>query len=125
MSKINPHDVVFLRGALGSGKTTFVKGMALGLGITSRIISPTFVIVREHSIQNHKIKTLYHLDLYRLGSKEEARSVDLKDFLDDKDGIVVIEWPDVSQELVSKDVWQIYIKDVDKNVREIQISYGN
>lgn len=113
--KLNPQDVVFLVGDLGSGKTTFVKGLARGLGIESRILSPTFVVVRQHSVRSQKtagnskqmIEKLYHLDLYRLGNEDEAKGVDLNDFLLDEKGIVVIEWPVISQDLVHKKVWKI------------------
>ena len=63
---LKPQDVVFLIGNLGSGKTTFTKGIARGLGIKNRILSPTFIVVRSHSTANERIQTLYHLDLYRL-----------------------------------------------------------
>ncbi len=122
--KIKASDVVFLRGDLGAGKTTFVQGLAKGLGVNTRIVSPTFVLVREHVVENNSIKTLYHLDLYRLGSKEDVENVDLKDFLNDKNGVVVIEWPDISQKLVNKDIWEIFFKIKDENTREVKISYG-
>ena len=53
--KLNPTDVVFLIGDLGSGKTTFTKGLAKGLGIDNRIISPTFVVVRRHTVRNEEL----------------------------------------------------------------------
>jgi len=126
---LKPQDVVFLIGNLGSGKTTFVKGLARGLGIVSRIISPTFVVVRQHTlpstnyqILDGKVSTLYHLDLYRLQNTQEALSVDMKDYLDDKNAIVAIEWPELSQNIVNKKVWKVKI-DVKNEMREISMSY--
>ncbi len=126
---VKPQDVVFLIGKLGSGKTTFVKGLARGLGIVSRIISPTFVVVRQHSlpttnyqILDGKVTTLYHLDLYRLQSSQEALAIDLKDYLDDTQGIVAIEWPELSQQIVNKKVWKVTF-DVKNELREISMSY--
>jgi tRNA threonylcarbamoyladenosine biosynthesis protein TsaE len=127
--QLNPQDVIFLIGKLGSGKTTFVKGLARGLGIVSRIISPTFVVVRQHTlpttnyeILDGKVKTLYHLDLYRLQNTQEALAIDMKDYLDDTSGIVAIEWPELSQKIVNKKVWKVKI-DVKNEMREISMSY--
>lgn len=121
--KLKPHDVVFLIGDLGSGKTTFVKGLAQGLGVASRIMSPTFVIAREHTTNDKNIKTLYHLDLYRLFSEKQAEKIDIKDFLDDPNGVVVIEWPETSQGLVDKKVWKITFEVKDELTRNLNISY--
>ncbi len=121
--KLSPRDVVFLRGDLGSGKTTFAKGIAKGLGISTRIISPTFVIVREHEVDSGKIKKMYHLDLYRLHDEREALGVDIKDILNDDDGVVVIEWPEISQNLVKKQVWNVRIDNINEDERRIKIAY--
>ena len=127
--QLNPNDVVFLIGKLGAGKTTFVKGLAKGLGIVSRIISPTYVIVRQHSVPSTnyqildgKVATLYHLDLFRLTTTQEALAIDLKDYLEDKRGIVAIEWPELSQKLVNKKVWKVKF-DIQNEMREISFSY--
>lgn len=121
--KLSPQDVVFLRGDLGSGKTTFAKGIAKGLGISTRIISPTFVIVREHEVDSGKIKKMYHMDLYRLQDEHEALGVDIKDILNDEQGIVVIEWPEISQNLVKKKAWNVRIDNINESERKIQIAY--
>ena len=132
--KLKPKDVVFLIGDLGSGKTTFTKGVARGLGIETRIISPTFVIMRMHEVksQNSKVKnikqyskilTLYHLDLYRLKSEKQTADIGLVDILSDRTGIVVIEWPEISQNLVSKKVWKVRFGNLDRDQREISFKY--
>lgn len=61
----SPSRILCLYGDLGSGKTTFTQGFARGLGITSRLLSPTFIIVRRYTIPGSE-KFLYHIDLYRL-----------------------------------------------------------
>lgn len=122
-SKINPGDVVFLIGNLGSGKTTFVKGFARGLGIESRVISPTFIVVRTHAIDEGNIKTLYHLDLYRLSSSNDTKSIDLQDMLQDENGVVVIEWPEIGQNLVHKKVWKLSFAVIDEDSRKITTQY--
>ena len=135
--QLKSQDAVFLIGDLGSGKTTFTKGLAKGLNINDRIISPTFVIVRQHrvSVQRtvdrkyetqanvKRIETLYHLDLYRLGGERDVKGIDLKDFLDDKSGVVVIEWPEIGQNLVDKKVWKVNFEHLENDGRKISISY--
>ena len=83
-------DVVLLSGDLGAGKTTFVRGLAEGLGIDPReVSSPTFTLVHEYRGTG---LTLYHADLYRL---ENAATDDLGlEEIGVKDGVLAIEWPD-------------------------------
>ena len=83
-------DVVLLSGDLGAGKTTFVRGLAEGLGIDPReVSSPTFTLVHEYRGNG---LTLYHADLYRL---ENAATDDLGlEEIGVKDGVLAIEWPD-------------------------------
>jgi tRNA threonylcarbamoyladenosine biosynthesis protein TsaE len=83
-------DVLLLSGDLGAGKTTFVRGLAQGLGIDpAEVSSPTFTLVHEY--RGHGL-TLYHVDLYRLGS---AATDDLGlEEIGVKDGVLAIEWPD-------------------------------
>jgi tRNA threonylcarbamoyladenosine biosynthesis protein TsaE len=89
-------DVLLLSGDLGAGKTTFVRGLAEGLGIDpGEVSSPTFTLVHEY---RGRRLTLYHADLYRL---ESAATDDLGlEEIGVKDGVLAIEWPDrLSHEL--------------------------
>src|SRR3990170_862673 len=70
-----PGTVLALRGELGAGKTQLAKGVADGLGVTSTVNSPTFVLMNEHAGRLH----LYHIDAYRLGDPEEALAAGLLD----------------------------------------------
>jgi len=87
-------DVVCLYGILGTGKTTFVQGLAQGLGINNRIISPTFVIVRNYKVKNNEANAMnfYHIDLYRIDSKEDIENLGIEDIVNNKNNIVAIEW---------------------------------
>jgi tRNA threonylcarbamoyladenosine biosynthesis protein TsaE len=80
--------VIALNGELGAGKTQFVKGLARGLGISGRVHSPTFTLVNEYG--GGRLK-LFHLDLYRLESREQILSAGIEEFLK-PDGVSVIEW---------------------------------
>lgn len=85
--------VICLWGELGSGKTTFVQGVARGLGITSRLLSPTFIIVRRYQVPESDT-TLYHLDLYRTNGPLDAGVIGLSDMIRETNAIVIIEWPE-------------------------------
>jgi tRNA threonylcarbamoyladenosine biosynthesis protein TsaE len=87
---LKPGDVLLLAGDLGAGKTTFVKGLAAGLGIDPReVSSPTFTLVHEY--RGGRL-ALYHADLYRL---ENAATDELGlEELGVRDGVLAIEWPD-------------------------------
>ena len=80
--------VIALSGELGAGKTQLVKGLARGLGITTRVRSPTFTLVNEYGGGRRR---LFHLDLYRLESRAQILAAGLEEFLQ-PDGVAVIEW---------------------------------
>jgi tRNA threonylcarbamoyladenosine biosynthesis protein TsaE len=81
--------VIGLVGDLGAGKTQLVKGIARGLGITSRISSPTFTLVHEY-LQGRL--PLYHIDLYRLDNAQQIVAAGLEDYFGQMDGVTVVEW---------------------------------
>lgn len=84
--------VICLYGELGSGKTTFAQGFAKGLGITSRLLSPTFIIVRRYDLPGPDSGFLYHLDLYRIKSVGELQDLGLKEIFSDKKSYILVEW---------------------------------
>lgn len=83
--------VVVLRGDLGAGKTTLVKGWveALGLGATDDVTSPTFTLVHEYGKGERKV---YHLDLYRLETERELATLGLEEMAEEPGAVVLIEW---------------------------------
>ncbi|MFH1478709.1 MAG: tRNA (adenosine(37)-N6)-threonylcarbamoyltransferase complex ATPase subunit type 1 TsaE [Candidatus Omnitrophota bacterium] len=111
-------DVVALSGDLGSGKTTFTKGIGKGLGVKedSRINSPSFVLIKEYdgSIP------LYHMDLYRLENMKEAEDIGLDEYIYG-DGVTVIEWAERVKALLPKETVFVSFKIKDDFKREIRI----
>jgi tRNA threonylcarbamoyladenosine biosynthesis protein TsaE len=81
------HELIYLQGALGTGKTVFTKGMGNALNIPEEILSPTFVLLREY----RGTKMLMHYDLYRLSTIDELAGIDFFDQLG-QSGIKVVEW---------------------------------
>lgn len=104
-------DIVCLYGDLGSGKTTFVQGLAEGLGIKQRIISPTFIIIRQYdlkssafakaSVGKQNSKFFYHVDLYRVGSERDLEGLGIGEIINNKNNIVVIEWAEKLKSFLS------------------------
>jgi tRNA threonylcarbamoyladenosine biosynthesis protein TsaE len=85
---LEPGDVIALAGPLGAGKTCFVQGVALGLGVTERVTSPTFVLVRRHAGR----VPLVHADVYRLEHVQDLHGLD--DDVLAPDVVTCIEWGD-------------------------------
>lgn len=85
---LQPGGVICLEGNLGAGKTHFAKGIALGLGVTDHVTSPTFTIINEYEGR----MPFYHVDVYRLEDEEEAYEIGLEEYLYGT-GITLIEWP--------------------------------
>ena len=83
--------LVVLRGELGAGKTTLVKGMAAALGAAEDVTSPTFTLVHEYV--GRRVR-LFHLDLYRLETEKELEGIGLWEMADAPDALVVVEWGD-------------------------------
>jgi len=84
--------VVTLAGNLGVGKTTFIQGFAKGLGLRSRITSPTFVIMKRYVLKKGKYRNLFHLDAYRMSGMEDLLPLGITDILSEPHNIVLIEW---------------------------------
>ncbi len=117
---LNPGDLVLLKGELGSGKTTFVKGIAEGLEVTPEvyITSPTFSLINIYEGKH----TLYHVDLYRL-ELEDIEELGIWEYLGN--GIVVIEWAEKLIQIPKKDFIEIIFEFIDYNRRKIILNgYG-
>ncbi|MCL5795851.1 MAG: tRNA (adenosine(37)-N6)-threonylcarbamoyltransferase complex ATPase subunit type 1 TsaE [Patescibacteria group bacterium] len=125
---LKPGSIIALKGDLGTGKTTFTKGIAWGLGIKENINSPTFLIIKEHEIKskvesprvkNQNIK-LIHIDAYRLKSAKEAKKIGLDEYFS-KDNICIIEWPENITGILPKRTKFIALKHLGETKRKIII----
>ena len=128
--KLHGGDVILLYGNLGAGKTTFVQGLAKGLGIEKRIISPTFIIVRRYEIPSvilvnevnpgsdsgqarMTVRTFYHIDLYRTQTEDDVKGLGIDEILEEKDAIVAIEWPEKLGSFLPKKRWELRFENHD------------
>jgi tRNA threonylcarbamoyladenosine biosynthesis protein TsaE len=112
-------DVVALVGELGSGKTWFTKGLAIGLGVSpdTVITSPSFTLVNEYEGRH----TFYHMDFYRLGSLSEVLSSGLEQYLHNG-GVVALEWADRWPEILPEKRLWVQFAIIDDHRREITLS---
>ncbi len=119
--KLEKGTTICLYGELAAGKTTFTQGLGKAFGI-ERLVSPTFLIMRQYPIKNHPIiKMLYHLDLYRLNSIEDIKSFDVEEIWSSPENLLVIEWPEKFEKNLPKNRYDIFFKANGENEREIKI----
>lgn len=111
-------DIVALSGDLGSGKTTFIKGLALGLGLADPdlVKSPTFVLMHCYPTRI----PLYHFDLYRLNTAEELQAIGFEDFLYDATAISCVEWADKATSYLPRTAYHLRCYVIDKGRRMIE-----
>lgn len=107
-------DVIALEGDLGSGKTTFVQGIASGWGSLDPVSSPTFVLVNVY--RKWEAEQLFHLDAYRLNSAWEAYDLDLEMML--SRGPLVVEWADRIREVLPDDHLWVQMKWIAEEQRD-------
>lgn len=92
------HKIVLFEGEMGAGKTTFVKVLLQEMGSKDEVSSPTFSIVNEYEIPSGKV---FHFDLYRIKSEEEAMDFGIEEYLDSGQ-YCLIEWPGLVENLISE-----------------------
>jgi len=115
---VKPGDILCLFGDLGSGKTTMIKGLAVGLGAHEEdVTSPTFVFL---NVYDRLKRPVYHFDLYRLEKIEELFDIGYEEFLYG-DGIAVVEWSERLGELLPKERLDIFLMHQGEDVRAIKL----
>jgi tRNA threonylcarbamoyladenosine biosynthesis protein TsaE len=113
-------DVVALYGELGSGKTTFTKGLAAGLGAMrgERVRSPTFVLLNLYKGRF----PIYHVDLYRMETLERLHDIGYEDYAFG-DGIMVIEWAEKAEQVLPETAIRVRLRTLGKTAREIRVEF--
>lgn len=114
---LSPGAIVVLTGPLGAGKTVIAKGIALGLGIETPIVSPSYTIAAEYSGS----LPLTHIDLYRTDSDEELELLGF-DELTRRDGVTLIEWGEKANNFLNAGVIKITVTIRGENERSIDIT---
>ena len=121
-------EIVALVGDLGSGKTTFVRGVVEALGSSARVESPTFTVMNEYPVgergsgfgDRDSVRRVVHIDLYRFKDPAHLEGIALDDVMRD-DTVVFVEWPDVFGESFAKPDREVRFTFIDENTREIEI----
>ena len=118
-------DVVLLVGDLGAGKTTFSKGVAVGLGVKRTVNSPTFVLMKVYESKKGKIKNFVHIDTYRGLDIFDLENIGALEFFTRNDCVSFVEWGE-SLEVYLKNkkikFKKIVIKNLDENKRLFEIN---
>lgn len=110
-------DILAYRGGLGAGKTTFTRGLALGMGLPDDVSSPTFALVNEY--RNEKI-TMYHFDMYRIMNAEALETTGFYDYMSE-DSVIVCEWSENISDCLPDGTITITIERLGENEREITV----
>lgn len=121
-AKQNGALVIALHGDLGAGKTTFTQTLARTLGVVGDIVSPTFVIQKNYSLEDQAFSQIIHIDAYRLENEDELRVLGWNDVVVDPSNLILIEWPENVTGLLPKDAQHIYFEYINETTRSI--SYG-
>lgn len=115
-SRLRGGEIIELISDLGGGKTTFVRGLAKGLGSDDHVASPSFTISRQYEAGK---KRLYHLDFYRLDDPGIIKN-ELAEIITDSSAITVIEWAEVVRDSLPKDRLTVVLKPVGENTRDLE-----
>ena len=119
--KLAPGSVIAFTGGLGAGKTAFVRGLAVGLGIDDDVSSPTFALVHEYK---GKKASLYHFDMYRVESWDSLYSTGFFDYLD-MGGFLAVEWSENISAALPENTIFVSIEVLDENIRRITVTGGD
>lgn len=116
ISLMGNHTVFAFEGAMGVGKTTFIKAVCEELGVEDIINSPTFSIINEY--QNRKGESIYHFDFYRINKISEVQDIGVEEYFY-SGNICLIEWPDIVRELLPENAVYADIQEINGGLRTI------
>ena len=114
-------EIIFLRGPIGAGKTVFVKGLAMALGLKSSPTSASFSLMKKYQNKSHR---LFHIDLFRL-EEGEVFNLGFEEMLEDEKAVILAEWPDPISRMLPQDRLEMnfILKEGDEREIELQ-SFG-
>jgi len=110
-------DIIAYRGGLGAGKTTFTRGIAVGMGLPDEVSSPTFALVNEYRV---KELTLYHFDMYRILNAESLETTGFYDYISE-DSVIVCEWSENIADCLPQNVITVTLETAGENIRKITV----
>lgn len=115
---LKPGDILAFYGELGSGKTTMIKGIALGLGVKEQDIvkSPSFIMVNEYKGRC----PIFHIDLYRVKNTKEILSIGFDDYLYDN-GVSLIEWAEKAEKELPENIIKVELEVINPDERKVKI----
>jgi tRNA threonylcarbamoyladenosine biosynthesis protein TsaE len=115
--------VLGLSGDLGSGKTTFMKSLALALGVRETVASPTFVIEKRYKLPREALplRNLIHMDAYRLNGPEDLAVLGFAELAQDPSNVIAVEWPERVAEALPLNIFTVRFSFVDETTRQIEI----
>lgn len=113
--------IVGLYGNLGAGKTAFTQAVAKELGIKEFVTSPTFVIEKIYETTHPFFKRLIHIDAYRLENGKELQALDFEKLVENKNNLILIEWPENVKDILLADHHKISCEFVDETTRKFEV----
>jgi tRNA threonylcarbamoyladenosine biosynthesis protein TsaE len=118
-AELRPGDLVLVRGEMGAGKTTFVRGACRALGVAGPVTSPTFTIGQRYA--GARGLTIAHLDLHRLESLDKEDPALLADYLE-PGSVAFVEWPEVGEgELAGRATHEVLLRHAGGDARELEV----
>lgn len=117
-AKLRPGDCIAYQGDLGAGKTTFTRGLALGMGLGDCVTSPTFALVHEYSREG--VTPLIHFDMYRIADENELETTGFYDY-PQKESVFAVEWSENIRAALPKDTMILTLQRTGDEQRQITL----
>lgn len=115
-ARLHGGDVIAYKGGLGAGKTTFTRGLAIGMGLPDDVLSPTFTLVNEY----RGALSLFHFDMYRICGSDDLETTGFYDYMDEC-SVIAVEWSENIDGCLPENAITITITRIDDDTREIEI----